>query len=66
MLPPTFSFGELTFVETPRFPRGVYRGSGTENLILPKSDEEKNLQYFIIQDSRARAVGAITLNPAKK
>ena len=65
-LPPTFSFGELKFVETPRFPREIYRGQGTENLTLPQSDKEKNLQYFIVQDSRSRAVGAITLNPAKK
>ena len=65
-LPPTFSFGELNFVETPSFPRDIYNGQGTENLILPQSEKEKNLRYFIIQDSDGQAVGAITLNPAKK
>jgi len=66
LLPPAFSFGGLSFVETPRFPREIYQGQGVENIVLPPSDKEKNAKYFIITLSGGQAVGAILVNPAKK
>ena len=53
-------------METPHFPKEIYKGGGIENLVLPQSDNEKNMKYFIIQDSDGRTIGAITLNPAKR
>lgn len=65
-MPPSFSFSGLSFVETPRFPRELYRGQGAEKIFLPRSDKEKNTSYFIIADSSGEPVGAIVLSMAKR
>jgi GNAT superfamily N-acetyltransferase len=63
---PRFSFKGLDFFESQGVPRHIYRGVGSEKILLPGKDEDKGPSFLIIRNCSGEEIGAVSLHFAKR